>query len=69
MRILINCILPVVFESVTDLISNIQVYYETAINKYNELPENSLIKQDVVKEEIANIQNIDIKQYFKLSEF
>ena len=64
--ILINCILPVVFESVTDLISNIQVYYETAINKYNELPENSLIKQDVVKEEIANIQNIDIKQYFKL---
>lgn len=64
--ILINCILPVVFESVVDLIGNIQGYYETAISKYNELPEEALLKQDIVKEGISNIQNIDIKQYFRL---
>lgn len=62
--ILINCILPVVFESVKDLFGNIQGYYETIINKYNELPEDSLLKQEFVKEEIRNIQNIDMKQYF-----
>ena len=33
--ILINFILPVVFESITDLINNIQGYYEVAINRYN----------------------------------
>ena len=64
--ILINVILPVVIESVVDLINNIQGYFETAINKYNELPENSILKGDIVKEAISNIQNIDVKQYFKL---
>lgn len=64
--ILINFILPVVFESVTDLINNIQGYYEIAINKYNELPEDSILKSDMVNETIQSIQNLDIKQYFKL---
>lgn len=64
--ILVNVILPVVVESVADLINNIQGYFETAINKYNELPENSILKGDIVKEAISNIQNIDVKQYFKL---
>lgn len=64
--ILVNVILPVVIESVVDLINNIQGYFETAINRYNELPEESVLKGDMVKETIASIQNIDIKQYFKL---
>ena len=64
--ILINFILPVVFESVTDLINNIQGYYEVAIDKYNSLPEESLLKGDVVNDAIKNIQDLDIKQYFKV---
>lgn len=64
--ILINVILPVVIESVTDLVNNIQGYFETAISKYNELPENSIFKQEVVKEAIQSVQNINIKQYFKV---
>ena len=61
--ILINWILPVVTESIKDFISNIQGYYETAINSYNQLPEDSLLKHEIVNEEIENIQKIDIKQY------
>lgn len=51
--ILINVIMPVVIESVTDLINNIQGYFETAIGKYNELPEDSIFKGETVKETIA----------------
>lgn len=64
--ILINFILPVVFESVTDLVNNIQGYYEIAIDKYNSLPEDSFLKGDIVNDAIRNIQDLDIKQYLKL---
>lgn len=64
--ILINFILPVVFESVVDLINNIQNYYEIAINNYNNLPDDNILKGNIVKDAIQNIQNLDIKQYFQL---
>ncbi len=64
--ILINFILPVVFESVVDLINNIQNYYEIAIENYNRLPDDNVLKSDVVNDMIQNIQNLDIKQYFQL---
>ena len=64
--ILINFILPVVFESVRDLINNIQNYYEIAINNYNNLPDDNILKSNVVNDAIRNIQNLDIKQYFQL---
>lgn len=61
--ILINCILPVIFESITDFISNIQGYYDTAINKYNEMQDDSFVKQEIMQELMNNVQNINIKQY------
>lgn len=64
--ILINFILPVVFESVVDLINNIQNYYEIAIYKYNTLSEDNILKSDIVNDAIQNVQNLNIKQYFQL---
>lgn len=64
--ILFNVILPVVIESVVDLVNNIQGYFDIAIEKYNSLPEDSILKGEVVKDTINNIQNINIKQYFQL---
>ena len=64
--ILFNVILPVVIESVKDLVNNIQGYFEIAISNYNRLPEDSVLKGELVKDTINNIQNIDIKQYFQL---
>ena len=61
--ILINVILPVVFESVSDFINNIQGYYDTAINNFNNLPEDSVFKSQFVKEMIDEVKNINIKQY------
>lgn len=62
--ILINVILPVVVESVTDLINNIEGYVDIAVNKYNELPEDSIFKGEMVQEAISSVQEINIKQYF-----
>ncbi|MGN1297232.1 MAG: AI-2E family transporter [Clostridia bacterium] len=64
--ILFSVILPVVVESITDLLNNIQGYFEIAIDRYNELPGDSVLKGELVQETIGNIQNINIKQYFNL---
>ena len=64
--ILINFILPVVFESVADLLNNIQHYYEITMNNYNQLPEDNILKSEFVKDTIKSVQNLDIKQYFQL---
>ena len=64
---LINCILPIVTESIMELINNFQTYWSTAVNKLNSLPEDSILKNDQVTEAIQSlgkgIQDIDFKQY------
>lgn len=66
--ILFNVILPVVIESIVDLVNNIQGYFEIAIANYNKLPEDSVLKGEFVQEIINNVQNINIKQYFQLDQ-
>ncbi len=64
--ILFNFILPVVLESISDLLGNAQQYYESAIQKYSEISEQSLFKNEIINDAIKNIQDLDIKQYFRL---
>lgn len=65
--ILSNVIMPVIIQSVIDLFSNIQGYVTEAINRYNTLPENSILKGDFVNVIVEGIQNIDIKQYLQIN--
>ena len=65
--IMFKFILPVVFESVSDFLSNIPGYYETIMNKYSELPEDSVIKNNIIDEVTKMIQNINIRQYFEIN--
>lgn len=60
--ILINFIVPPVIRSVIDLVNNFQYYYDTAVNKINELPEDSFWKREVVTRIIEEVKNIDFKQ-------
>ena len=62
--ILVSFIFPVVWDSIVDFVSNIQSYYETAIDKYNELPQNSVLKSQQVNDFIDSIQHIDLREYF-----
>lgn len=64
--LIFNFIFPVLIESLTEFVTNIQSYIELTINKYNSLPEDSILKSDMVSELIQNIQNVDIKQYINL---
>ena len=62
-----NVIFPVITNSIIELISNFQGYWNSAINRLNSLPEDSFLKSkvvsDIVKSVGNGIQNVDLKQY------
>ena len=53
--LLVNVILPVVTESIVELVNNFQNYWNTTISKLNELPEDSFFKSEKVIETIKEI--------------
>lgn len=64
--IIINFILPVLTQSINELIGNVQVYYTKIIDTYNKLPEDSIFKTEQVYSSLKQIQNIDLKQYISM---
>lgn len=65
--ILINCIFPVIRDSIVELVSNVPGYYDTLVSKYNELPEDSILKNDIIKDKMTELTSIDIKQFLNIS--
>lgn len=65
--IIINCIFPILIDSVVELVGNIPGYYETLVEKYAELPEDSILKSDILKEKMMELTNIDIKQFLNIN--
>ena len=65
--IIINCIFPILRDSIVELVSNIPTYYDTLVNKYAELPEDSILKSDMLKEKMSELTNIDIKQILSIN--
>ena len=65
--IAINCIFPIIVDSVVDLVSNVPSYYEILVNKYSELPEDSILKSDIIKEKMVELTNIDVKQFLNIN--
>lgn len=59
--ILVNVILPVVIQSITELINNLQGYYDTVLQKYSEIPEDSVLKSEKVTSAIDSLKNQDFK--------
>ena len=58
--IILNVVWPILIDSVTELFSNFQTYFESAINRYNELPEESILKSEPTQQLIDGIKKINI---------
>ncbi|MBR3254932.1 MAG: AI-2E family transporter [Clostridia bacterium] len=64
--IILNIIFPILVQSLTELINNIQYYGDITIEKYQNLPEDSFLKSDIITDLIKNVQNIDFKQFINI---
>ena len=70
--VIIRLIFPILIESTTELIENSQGYIQGAINKYQQLPEDSIWKNKQIFEIAESIKNIDLTKYVnvdKISEY
>ena len=64
--LLINVILPILVESIDELIGNVQIYYTKIIGYYNDLPNDSIFKTEQVYDTLKQLQNVDLKQYVSI---
>lgn len=60
--ILINFIVPPIVQSIIDLTNNFGNYYDMAVTKINELPEDSFWKTEVITRIMQAIEEVDIKK-------
>ena len=63
----INYLLPIVANSIIDLVSNIQGYYNSLMINIDNMPDDSILKNEIVLDAIEGIKTIDLKQYINMS--
>jgi len=65
--LLINVIIPIITDSIIELVSNLQGYWNTTLDKLNELPEDSFLKSQLVTDVIKSlgnaIQSVNFMEY------
>lgn len=59
-------LVPAIASAVVDFVNNFQGYYTAMMTNIENLPEDSVLKSDIVLSLINEIQNIDIKQFFNM---
>lgn len=62
----IKFLIPVITQSILDLVNNFQNYYNSFMNMVNELPEDSILRTNVTENIFSSIKNIDLKQYINI---
>ena len=65
--IILTSILPILIESAKELITNSEEYIKTAIQKYQELPNDSFLKGEAISQAINKISAIDLSQYINVN--
>lgn len=67
-----NFLIPVIANSVIDLVNHSQEYYNSAMQNLENMPEDSILKNEIVTDIINSVRNINIKQFInmdKLAEY
>ena len=62
--LIINTIIPIISESVIDLAGNLPGYYDSVIEYVNNLPEDSIVNEEIIQNAINKLKQIDITQFF-----
>ena len=65
--LIINVILPIITDSIVSLVENFQGYWNEAISRLNDLPQDSFLKSQIVTDAVKSIgeaiQGIDFMKY------
>ena len=59
-------IVPSIVQSIIDLVSNSQEYYKQTMLQLNQMPQDSILNQPIIKDMLENISNIDLKEWVNM---
>lgn len=59
-------LVPVIASSVIDLVNNFQGYYNVAMENIENLPEDSVLKSDIVIDIVNSVKNLDLRELINL---
>ncbi len=59
-------LVPAIANAIVDFVNNFQGYYTDMMTSIENLPEDSVLKSDIVLNLINEIQNIDVKQFLNM---
>jgi len=62
----IHFLVPVIANSVIDLVNNFQGYYNILMENIDKLPEDSILKSDIVIDIVDSVKNVDLKQFINV---
>lgn len=60
-------ILPSIIQSIIDLVGNFQEYYKQTMIQLEQMPEDTILHQPIIKEILENISNIDLKEWININ--
>jgi len=60
-------ILPSIIQSIIDLVANFQEYYKQTMIQLEQMPQDSILNQPILKEALENISNIDLKEWINIT--
>lgn len=64
--LIIRFIIPVISQSVIDLANNFQNYYNLLLERYNNLPKESILKSEEISIAINELKRVDFAQYINM---
>ena len=62
----ITFVVPVISQSLIDLLDNFQNYYNITMQKINELPDDSILKSEASIKIVNEIVNVDLKKFISI---
>ncbi len=62
----LNFVIPSISKSITDFVNNFGNYYNDTMEHIETLPEDSVLKNDMIMQFAKNISEIDLKQYLNI---
>ncbi len=62
----IRFLVPIISQSFIDLKDNFQNYFNITMQRINELPDDSILKSEIIIKFVNDIKNVDLKQYINI---
>ncbi len=66
LAITINFVIPIVCSSVVDFVNNFHNYYNIIMEKFNELPDDAIIKNEIITNNISKLGELNISEYINM---